>query len=95
MTPEFCTQVPMLMLLPTSALTDMDTVFLFGWPGLGAPLSVIHCPDRAVSGAQTFTPRYVALPRAAAPSVRIMGFIKGQGYREIPMASDARVGNEK
>jgi len=89
MTPELCAQVPALMLLPTSALTDMDTVFLFGWPGLGAPLSIIHLPDRVVSGAQSFAPHYVALPSAAAPSVRIIGFIKGQGYREVALRRPA------
>jgi GT2 family glycosyltransferase len=86
--PRLCAQAPALMLLPLSGLNELDAVFLCGWEGLGAPLSVIRLPDRDASSAETSAPTLVALPRLAAQSIRIVGFINGQGYREVPLSTD-------
>jgi GT2 family glycosyltransferase len=88
LTPRLCAQAPALMLLSISGLNELDAVFLFGWEGLGAPLSVIRLPDRGTYSAETSAPTQVALPLLAAQSVRIVGFINGQGYCEVPLSTD-------
>jgi GT2 family glycosyltransferase len=82
LTPEFCAQAPALMLLPFSSLADLETAFLFGWHGLGAPISVVQA--HGASGTEKFAPLYVALPRQAAHALRIVAFTKNQGYCEVP-----------
>jgi hypothetical protein len=88
MSAELCAETPALMLLPISCLAGMDAIFVFGWPGLGAPLSIIPVPDAAASDTGNSAPRYVALPLNAVKSIRVIGYnIKAQGYREVALAS--------
>jgi Capsular polysaccharide synthesis protein len=88
LTPQLCAQAPALVLLPIGSLIELDAVFLFGWEGLGTPLSVIRLPDRGLPSANSFAPTQIALPRLALQSVRVVAFINGQGYREVSLLTD-------
>jgi glycosyltransferase involved in cell wall biosynthesis len=82
-TAEFCAHVPSLMLLETAGLRDSATVLVYGWPGLGAPLSMIPCDG--MSGVRSLAPKCVAMPREAADCVQLAIFIKGEGYHKVTL----------
>jgi hypothetical protein len=94
-------EVPDLMMLSLgdeSAVSDgseVSTLFVFGWHGLGAPLLVIPHPDGARLDARTSDPLRVALPRQAAQSLQVVAFTKDQGYRHVALRHGSETGAEQ